>query len=99
MAVIDVPGEELERVHDLLQRTNDLLSGAQVGGMGAQVAELGQRDLEGAAGYFEKRWTDARHLVGKDHKGVSDAAKTIADTFHDLDEQTGAVLDGNGGGQ
>ena len=92
MSVIDVPGDELERVHDLLQRISDLMNSNQIRNMGAEVDTLGHRDLEKAGHHFEKRWGDGRHVVGKDMEGVRDAAKAVADAFREADEQTGAAL-------
>ena len=92
MSVIDVPGDELERVHDLLQRISDLMNSNQIRNMGAEVDTLGHRDLEKAGHHFEKRWGDGRHVVGKDMEGVRDAAKAVADAFKEADEQTGAAL-------
>ncbi|MEV4810100.1 hypothetical protein [Micromonospora avicenniae] len=88
MSVIDVPGVELERVHDLLQRTKDLMDSAPIKSMGHVVDTLGQRELEKAAHEFEKKWGDGRHVVAKDLEGVRDAAKAVADAFRETDEQT-----------
>ncbi|MFC4020556.1 hypothetical protein ACFOW4_21805 [Micromonospora sp. GCM10011542] len=88
MSVIDVPGAELERIHDLLQRTKDLMDSAPIRSMGHVVDTLGQRDLQKAAHDFEKRWGDGRHVVAKDLEGVRDAAKAVADAFRETDEQT-----------
>ncbi|MFD0785375.1 hypothetical protein ACFQZ8_15820 [Micromonospora azadirachtae] len=88
MSVIDVPGVELERVHDLLQRTKDLMDSAPIKSMGHAVDTLGQRELEKAAHEFEKKWGDGRHVVAKDLEGVRDAAKAVADAFRETDEQT-----------
>ncbi|MEV6365941.1 hypothetical protein FXF53_24460 [Micromonospora sp. WP24] len=88
MSVIDVPGVELERVHDLLQRTKDLMDSAPIRSMGSVVDTLGQRELEKAAHEFEKRWGDGRHVVAKDLEGVRDASKAVADAFRETDEQT-----------
>ncbi|MEV4758827.1 hypothetical protein AB0J86_27535 [Micromonospora sp. NPDC049559] len=93
MSVIDVPGAELERVHDLLQRTKDLMDSAPIKAMGHLVDSLGQHDLESAAHEFEKRWGDGRHVVGKDLEGVRDAAKSVADAFRTTDEETVAALE------
>ncbi|MGW4464938.1 hypothetical protein [Micromonospora sp. NPDC004704] len=92
MSVIDVPGAELERVHDLLQRTKDLMDSSPIRAMGQLVDTLGQHDLESAAHEFEKRWGDGRHVLAKDLEGVRDAAKAVADAFRETDEQTAAAL-------
>ena len=97
MSVIDVPGAELERVHDLLRRTKELMDSASIRSMGAVVDTLGQRDLEGAAHEFEKRWGDGRYVLAKDLDGVRDAAKAVADAFRETDEQTVAALENPAG--
>jgi len=97
MSVIDVPGGELERVHDLLRRTKELMDSASIRSMGAVVDTLGQRELEGAAREFEKRWGDGRYVLAKDLDGVRDAAKAVADAFWETDEQTVAALENPAG--
>jgi hypothetical protein len=96
MSVIDVPGDELERVHDLLQRTKDLMDSSQVQSMDHVVDNLGQRDLESAAYDFEKRWGDGRFVVYRDLDGLRDAAKAVADAFQETDEQTVNALTSDG---
>ncbi|MEU8256627.1 hypothetical protein AB0C06_20460 [Micromonospora inaquosa] len=96
MSVIDVPGAELERVHDLLQRTKELMDGSSVRSMGPVVDTLGQHELEAAAREFEKRWGDGRYVVAKDLEGVRDAAKAVADAFRETDDQTVAALESDG---
>ncbi|MGW3786521.1 hypothetical protein ACWD5Z_18205 [Micromonospora chokoriensis] len=96
MSVIDVPGTELMRVHDLLQRTRELMDSSPIRSMGPVVDTLGQRELEGAAREFEKRWGDGRYVVAKDLEGVRDAAKAVADAFRETDDQTAASLEADG---
>ncbi|WP_422772899.1 hypothetical protein ACN28C_07995 [Plantactinospora sp. WMMC1484] len=96
MSVIDVPGAELERVHDLLQRTKELMDSSSIRSMGPVVDTLGQRELEAAAREFEKRWGDGRYVVAKDLEGVRDAAKAVADAFRETDDQTAASLGSDG---
>ncbi|GAA5192383.1 hypothetical protein GCM10023322_51860 [Rugosimonospora acidiphila] len=96
MTVIDVPGEELQQVHDLLQRTSDLMDSSPIKSMGSVVDTLGQKDLESAAHNFESKWSDGRYVVSKDLTGVRDAAKSVVDAFAQTDEQTVAALDGDG---
>ncbi|MBY8874510.1 hypothetical protein K7640_22030 [Micromonospora sp. PLK6-60] len=96
MSVIDVPGAELIRVHDLLQRTRELMDSSPIRSMGPVVDTLGQRELESAAREFEKRWGDGRYVVAKDLEGVRDAAKAVADAFRETDDQTAAALESDG---
>ncbi|MFI5934100.1 hypothetical protein [Actinoplanes sp. NPDC051494] len=91
--MIDVPGDELERVHELLRRTKDLMDSSPIRGMGREVDSLGHRGLQKAARHFEKRWGDGRHVVGKDLSGVRDAAKAVADAFAETDTAVGNALD------
>jgi hypothetical protein len=86
VSLIDVPGSELLRVHDLLQRTQDLMDSGPVASMGHLVQLLGQRDLQSAGQRFEKSWSDGRHVIGKDLGDIRDASKAVADAFQQTDE-------------
>ena len=88
MSTIDVPGDELMRVHDLLQRTSDLMDGASVRSMGDAVDALGHRWIADAGHGFEKKWGDGRYVLHKDLTGVRDAAKAVADAFQQTDDLT-----------
>jgi hypothetical protein len=92
MSLIDVPGSELLRVHDLLQRTKDLMDSGSIKKLGGLVDALGQDELEGAARKFEKSWGDGRYVVGRDLEGVRDAAKSVADAFRQTDDATAEAL-------
>jgi hypothetical protein len=92
MSLIDVPGDELMRVHDLLQRTKDMMDSGPTAAMGGLVDSLGQPDLEGAARHFEKRWADGRYVLGRDLVGVRDAARSVAEAFQQTDDSTVAAL-------
>jgi hypothetical protein len=98
MSLIDVPGDELMRVHDLLQRTKDMMDSGPTAAMGGLVDSLGQPDLEGAARHFEKRWADGRYVLGRDLVGVRDAAKSVVDAFQQTDDATVAALSSTEGG-
>ena len=88
MSLIDVPGDELMRVHDLLQRTKDLMDSQVIRSMGHLVDDLGQRTLESAAQTFEKSWSDGRYVIGRDLDGVRDASKAVVDAFQKTDDST-----------
>jgi hypothetical protein len=92
MSLIDVPGDELMRVHDLLQRTKDMMDSGPTAAMGGLIDSLGQPDLQGSARHFEKRWGDGRYVLGRDLVGVRDAAKAVAEAFRETDDSTVAAL-------
>lgn len=96
MSLIDVPGSELLRVHDALQRVQELMASGAIRSMGNQVRSLGQRELQAAARDFERSWNDGRHVVDKDLRDVRDASKTVADAFQQVDDAVVAALEDPG---
>jgi predicted lipid-binding transport protein (Tim44 family) len=88
MALIDVPGDELMRVHALLQRTKDMMDTGLTAALGDQIAALGHEELQAASYDFERSWADGRTVVGRDLEGVRDAAKAVVDAFAQTDQAT-----------
>lgn len=92
MALIDVPGDELMRVHDLLRRTKEMMGTGITRDMGDRVEALGHRELRAAGEDFERSWGDGRYVVGRDLEGIRDAAKSVAEAFAQTDQATADAL-------
>lgn len=89
MALIDVPGDELMRIHDLLRRTKEMMDTGITREMGrARFDALGNRTLQDGARDFERSWGDGRFVLGRDLEGVRDAAKAVVDAFEQTDQAT-----------
>ncbi|MFJ9627223.1 hypothetical protein ACIRU8_05900 [Streptomyces sp. NPDC101175] len=94
MAEIDMPGDEVERLGQLLGRVMDLIetrsTGFNANDVGAPLVDAGSN--------FDKKWGDGRFQLKRNSKDLKDACEAIVKAFADADEKMGSQLtntDGN----
>ncbi|UIX31052.1 hypothetical protein [Streptomyces sp. GQFP] len=93
MAEIDMPGDEVARVRDLLGRVMELV---ETKASGFNAADVGP-PLERSGDNFDKKWNDGRFQLKRNGKVLRDACEAIVKAFEDADRDMGQQLkEGNG---
>ncbi|MFG3296860.1 hypothetical protein ACGF3G_49840 [Streptomyces sp. NPDC048179] len=89
MAEIEMPGDEVERLGQLLGRVMDLIETKPTGFNASDVG----RPLVDAGSNFDKKWDDGRTQLKRNSKDLKDACEAIVKAFKDADDQQAAALD------
>ncbi|MGW2180227.1 hypothetical protein ACWCXX_19365 [Streptomyces sp. NPDC001732] len=93
MAEIEMPGDEVERLGELLRRVMDLID---TGPTGFNAQDVGP-PLVRSGTDFDDEWKDGRVQVKRNSKDLKDACEAIVKAFDDFDRQMGASLKDGGG--
>ncbi|MFF3786198.1 hypothetical protein [Streptomyces sp. NPDC001933] len=93
MAEIEMPGDEVQRLGELLGRVMDLIdtrpSGYDPEDVGPPLVRPGTN--------FDEQWKDGRVQVKRNSKDLKDACEAIVKAFADFDTKMGSSLKEDGG--
>lgn len=93
MAVVEIPGDEIERLSNALGTVLDLIDGKAPPFMTER--EVGA-PLADAAQFFDEEWDDGRTQLRRECEALKDACDQIVKTFTETDDGLGKSLTPDG---